>query len=351
MLREAIVDVDPIEAHEALSSYRKEKAKVKSKLVDIDWSTIHRAEISGAKREFLSAIRNIIESLREYWPLNLRQIHYQLLNEPPLIHASKPESRYRNSLASYKALCDLATRARHEGFIHYDVIDDPTRPVTVWRVYPNLSCYYGEQVNDILNDYWRDLMQSQPNHVEIVAEKNTLHNLLSPIAQEFCIPLTIGRGQCSTRPLYDISRRYQRSGKEALIIIAVADLDPDGDAIVRSIGSRLRDDFDVDDIRVVKAALTMKQVEDLSLPESYQRAKETSANYARYVRQYCTDAVYELEALPPETLKELVTDAIDSVIDHEPYNAEVDAEMDDAAHNAATRTVILETLKEQTGEP
>ena len=204
-----------------------------------------RKEISPAKQAFLAAVQKIIFSLEEFWPLSLRQIHYGLLNEPPLMHSQKPGSTYRNDLRCYHSLCDLVTRARHEGYIDYEVIDDPTRPVTVWPVHRNLSSYYQAEIEDLLNGYWRDLMQSQANHIEIVAEKNTLGSVLRPVAAKFCIPFTVGRGQCSTRPLYNIAQRYKASGKEKLIILAVSDLDPDGDAIAHSLGQRLRDDFNV----------------------------------------------------------------------------------------------------------
>src|SRR5262249_42672781 len=157
---------------------------------------------------------NEIHKQEEFWPLSLRQIHYQLLNDPPLIHSAKPDSRYRNDIKSYRALIDLVTRARHEGSIDHDVIDDPTRPVTEWNVKLNLASYYKQQMADLLNGYWRDLMQSQLNHIEIVVEKNTLQNIVSPVAAKFCIRPTSGRGQCSTRPLYNIAERYNSSGKE-----------------------------------------------------------------------------------------------------------------------------------------
>jgi len=275
LLREAIVNVDPEKAHQALSAYRKKKSRITAHTIDIQ-ETQGRHEISQAKYKFLSEVQEIIERLKEFWPLSLRQIHYQLLNNPPLIHGSKPASRYGNNHQSYRALVDLATRGRHAGLIDYAVIDDPTRPVTTWRVYRNLSSYYDRQAECLLNDYWRDLMQSQPNHIEIVAEKNTLQGVLRPVAGEFCIPITFGRGQCSTRPLYNIAQRYRSSCKGNLIILAVSDLDPDGDAIAHSLGSRLRDDFHIDELQVVKTALTMKQVKKLKLPKKYERAKPGS---------------------------------------------------------------------------
>lgn len=242
---------------------------------------------------------------------------------------------------------DNPSSARHEGWIDYDVIDDPTRPVTVWEVQPNLSGYYAQQLKDLLNGYWRDLMQSQPNHIEIVVEKNTLQGIVAPIASKFCIPLTIGRGQCSTRPLYNIAERYKRGGKEKLIILAASDLDPDGDAIAHSLGQRLRDDFHISNVEVIKCALTMNQVHKLKLPNKYERAKTGSANYDRYVATYKIDFVWELEALAPKILQKLLTSTVDGVIDRRAFNAEVAQELADAAHNVAVREIVLRTLKEE----
>jgi hypothetical protein len=349
LLREAVIDVNPDEAHRALTAYRKRKSKIKVSRIEIR-EVQRRKEISSAKMAFLEAIKTVIFALEEFWPLSLRQIHYQLLNDPPLIHAAKTDSRYRNDKHSYAALIDLATRARHEGYIDYEVIDDLTRPVTVWGVQRNLAGYYQEQIRDLLNSYWRDLMQSQPNHIEIVVEKNTLQTVIAPVSEKFCIPLTIGRGQCSTRPLYNIAERYKASGKDKLIILAVSDLDPDGDAIAHSLGQRLRDDFNIHNTDVIKCALTMAQARKLKLPEKYERAKHLSPNYRRYVEEYQTEFVWELEALAPKTLQKLLTDVIDVVIDRRAFNAEIAQERADAAHNAAVRETVLRTLQLQIGE-
>jgi ParB-like nuclease family protein len=346
LLREAVIGIDPQKAHRNLTAYRKRKAKVRVETIQIREGT-RRKEISPAKQAFLAAVQTIIFSLEEFWPLSLRQIHYGLLNDPPLMHSQKPGSTYRNDLRCYHSLCDLVTRARHEGSIDYEVIDDPTRPVTVWQVHRNLSSYYQVEMKDLLNGYWRDLMQSQPNYIEIVAEKNTLQSVLRPVAAKFCIPFTVGRGQCSTRPLYNIAQRYEASGKEKLIILAVSDLDPDGDAIAHSLGQRLRDDFNVGDTDVIKCALTMKQVRALRLPQKYERAKTGSSNYQRYVEDYGTDFVWELEAVAPKVLQKLLTDAIDSLIDRRAFNAEVASERADAAHNAGVRAIVLDTLRRE----
>ena len=344
-LREEVVSVNPEAAHQALTEYRAEKAKIWADTIEIRDSK-GRAEISSAKRPFLDACRDIIARLQKYWPLADRQIHYQLLNDPPLIHASKPQSRYRNDRSSYKALTDLLTRARHAGLISYKVIADATRPVTHWKVFPTVAAYYRKEFADMLNGYWRDLMQSQPNHIEIVAEKLTVKSIVDPVAANYCIPLTIGRGFCSTRPLYDIAERFRKSGKEDLVLLSISDLDPDGDEITHSVARRLRDDFNIAGTQAVKVALTTEQVSDLELPPNSERAKRGSPNFKRFVQRYGSDLVYELEAVPPDVLAELLTEAIDNVIDPEAFNDEVEAEHEDAAHIADARERVLRVLRE-----
>ena len=115
IVREKIAKTDPKDAYQKIVNDRKEKAADNaSELLDrIDHSNIaSRADISPAKELFLNAIKEVLENRRQFWPLSDRTIHYGLLNHPPLIHASKPASRYGNNIMSYRALCDLLARAR-----------------------------------------------------------------------------------------------------------------------------------------------------------------------------------------------------------------------------------------------
>jgi hypothetical protein len=106
ILREEIASIDPEDAHCALSEYRRKKSRIAVETIEVrTWKG--RAAISPAKEEFLCAVERILTRMSDYLPLNNRQIFYQLINDPPLIHSSKPNSRFRNDLRSYKALCDL----------------------------------------------------------------------------------------------------------------------------------------------------------------------------------------------------------------------------------------------------
>ena len=101
-LREEVVSVNPEEAYRSLIAHRDEMAAV-----EVDELFIRerkrRPKISAAKVPFLEAVKRVIESQRRFWPLSDRRIHYALLNDPPLIHASKPKSTYANTKRSYKS--------------------------------------------------------------------------------------------------------------------------------------------------------------------------------------------------------------------------------------------------------
>lgn len=343
MLNEEIARVDPDEAYEALCSARAERAE---NALPADTIRLRghraRASISNAKRPFLDAIRGVIAEREAFWPLSDRQVHYALMNDPPLIHASKPDSRYGNSLASYKALCELLTRARLQGEISMDVIADETRPVFNWSVWPDAQAYVTDSMRSLLTGYWRNRQQSQPNHVEVVGEKNTLSSILKPVCAEHCIPLTLGRGYCSLAPRAAIADRFQRSGKDNLVLLIVSDFDPDGESIAESLARSMRDDFGVVGIHPKKVALTYEQTQTLDLPPALE-AKTSSRQYQQFAEKYGND-VWEVEALPPEKLQALLRDAVAEVLDLDLYNAEVEREREEAAFLAETRQRAMRAM-------
>jgi hypothetical protein len=339
--REEIVSTDPEEAYRVLLEHRRQRARVDADTIVIVGSK-HRPEITTAKKPMLDAIRAILQARRQYWPLTDRQIHYALLNDPPLVHAKKPHSTYRNTVQCYKATCDLVTRARLVGLIPFHAIEDPTRPVRVWNFHRSPATFLRSELDQFLKGYYRDLQQSQPNHIEIIGEKNTIDSIIRPVAAEYCIPMTIGRGYCSLPPRHAMAERFEDGGKEKLVLLALGDFDPEGEDIAHSFARSLRDDFDVDEIEAIKVALTAKQVRDLRLPP-VMKAKDTSSRYGEFVERHGDD-VFELEAVPPEQLQRILRDAIDSVLDVKAFNAEIDAEKRDAARLESIRRALRDNL-------
>ena len=96
----------------------------------------------------------MIESLRSYWPLSIRQIHYRLLNDPPLKQTPKRSTksaehyRYRNDDSSYDSLVDLLTAAPYHGHISMTCIDDPTRPQKTHGGWDSVSEFVRSEIDD-----------------------------------------------------------------------------------------------------------------------------------------------------------------------------------------------------------
>jgi len=343
-LREEVVSCNREDAYEALVSYRRQQSAVDTDTFTIQ-GTQRRAQISAAKQPFLDAARRVIDERRKFWPLSVRQIHYALLNDPPLTHASKRRSRYRNDQKSYRALVDLLTRARLECAIPMHVIEDETRPVKVWDAHRDCQAFLSKEMDGLFRGYYRDLMQSQPRHVEVVGEKNTILGIVEPVVADYCIPLTIMRGYSSLRPRWEIVKRFQESGKDSLVLIVLSDFDPDGQEIAQSVARSIRDDFGVDQIEPVKAAITAEQIKKLGLVPSPTKAKKGSANYKKFVSEHGDDC-YELEAMPPEVLQEVLHETIDQVIDVDLFNAEVKQEKEEADFLAGVRRRAEAALRE-----
>jgi ParB-like chromosome segregation protein Spo0J len=345
-LREAVLDADPEEAYQALVSHRARRTAVELPPVDVSGAR-GRAAISPAKEPFLAAVLKVLAAQKAFWPLSDRRIHYALLNDPPLRHARKRHSRYANTLQSYKSLVDLLTRARLEGRIGWAAINDETRPIVTYNTWADVGAYLREEVDEFGKGYWRDLMQSQPDHVEVIAEKNTVAPILKPVCAEYCIPMVTGRGYCSLPPRYELAQRFRRSGKDKLVLLLVTDFDPDGQEIAASFARSMRLDFGIEEVRAAKVALTAGQVKSYALPP-VMKAKERGSRAKKFTAEHGDD-VFELEALPPEELQRVLRAAIDRTIDVDAFNAEVTAEKADARYLEGVRRTVHATLPSAIG--
>jgi hypothetical protein len=334
LVHEELIKTDPGQAYEEIVNDRERKEA--ERFAGITLSEIdpaddgRRCEISSAKQPFLDAILRVLSEQQEYWPLSDRQIHYRLLGESaPLTHASKPASRYINNKASYRSLTDLLARGRINGLIPWHAIEDVTRPADLHSAFANPAEFFRQEFKNFLKGYWRNRLQDQPHHIEIVAEKLTVRTILEQVAREHTMPLTISRGMSSLPPKKAIRDRYYISGKDQLILLVVSDLDPAGDAIAEDLIKSFRRDFGIDSIEAYKVALTIEQVDEFALTPSME-AKDSSPTYAAFVERYGIRDAYELEAMEPSDLAQCLWDAIDEVLDFDAYNAQLAAEERDS---------------------
>jgi len=140
-------------------------------------------------------------------------------------------------------------------------------------------------------------------------------------------------------------RRQQNGVKEPLVVSA--------DGFILSghrlyIAAKLAG-FDAVPCRVVavRRADDINQFAVLLREHNRQRDKSLAD---RFVAEHGDDAVSELEALEPTTLQQILTESIESVINTDLYNAEVDAEAKDAAFLDGIRNTVHEALKQMNWE-
>ncbi len=344
VVRESVISANPEEVYENLLEHRQSAAGIvlpKLQLREFK----KRCTISKAKEPMLKAIAAILEELEDYLPVDLRRIHYLLAQKyRPLKHASKPDSHYGNDPLSYDNLVKLMVRARIEGDISIDSICDGTRPIHLWETHRHPGPFIQFSLDNLFKGYWRDLMQSQPNHIEIFCEKNTADPILRRVASRYTIPMSTGRGFTSLPPRRDIADRFEQSGKKTLVLLIVSDHDPDGEVIAESFARSLRDDFGIDDIHPVKVAVTYEQVKEYGLLDSpILKAKDKSPNYDSYVAKY-GESIWEIEALPADELERVMEVAVESVIDRDALASEIEAERKDAMKLNAIRAVAVQAL-------
>lgn len=335
LLKEALLrDEDPEDTYAAIKVFRASSAQV-----DVDFMTVRGSKAAGkiskAKMPFLEAVKRVVYSLEKYWPLSIRQIHYNLLNDPPLIstfkRSSKPieDYRYRNNKASYKALVELLKPARYLGHIPMNCIDDQTRPQLTHNGYSSVSEFVNNEILYFLSGYHRDRQLDQPRHIEVFAEKNTVYGLLRSTAQEYYTPLSAGRGFCSVPVWRDIAKRFRDSGKDSMTLIIVSDFDPEGLELADDAIRSLRDLWEIP-VEGHRVCITPQQIEELDLAEDFNPAKESSSRFEKFVERTGGTRTWELEALPPDYLIERVKAAIEANMDMDIFEQVVDQEHEDA---------------------
>lgn len=306
-----------------------------------------RSKITGEKADMVAAILKAVEERREFWPLSVRSIHYALLNEPLLRNCGKCEKRrvlYANNQLCYDDLTNLTARMRLEGKLDWNAISDVTRPVDIAQADNSPGTFIDREVEWFLTQYRRNLLQSQPHHIEIVGEKNTVRSALKTVAEEYGIPLTTARGFSSLDPRRDMMKRYRDSGKDWLIVLALTDFDPAGERIAHQFAGSLRDDFGVQNVKLVKVALTSEHVARFNLPKNM-LAKEGDSKSKKFRAKH-GDFVWELEALPLEILQSELRTAIDNVLDIPAFNREVELQADNAVEIDRLRRFVMATVQQ-----
>ena len=283
---------------------------------------MHRAKISNQKKSMVDAIMRVVEKLRAYGPTTNRAIHYQLLNFAPWFNDSKKDCRYSNINSHYQDLNNLLTRLRLCGELDWDAIGDPTRTTATYDGFQNVAEFLEQKKRTLLAGYHRDLLQTQLDHVEVIVEKNTVYSYCEPVCDQYKVPLTVAKGQSSIDCRFQICKRYRQSGKDRLICLILSDLDADGEVIAGTFQNSLEGEFGLP-VECYKVGVNHSQIERFNLHDNGIEAKRTSTNYQWFAKQYGREQKsYELEAMDPEIVQQVLIEAITTVLDMDAFAIE-----------------------------
>lgn len=324
----AVADLTPSYRH-----FVPDTAQRYKDLTMIDYSgTAKRYGISDEKQSFVNSIKEVVFELKEYWPITVRAIHYNLLKRTPRpirnTRRKDQDYTYQNDFASYKDLVRQTPRMRFFGIIPEKAIYDPTRDTTTFKGFHNVGHFLKHEKDKMFDLYHRDLLQSQDQHFEFIAEKLTVQSYLQRVVQQYKINLTISRGSSSFAARGNLASRFKRSGKKHLTLLCMFDFDPDGEQLAAVWKEYLQYDYGIK-CDAVKVALNKTQADEFELIKATHdedqdglHAKKDSPNYQRFIDKYGDDTVYELEAMTPQQMQEAAQEAITTVLDMDLFEQE-----------------------------
>lgn len=279
---------------------------------------------SERKEVVVENIRKIVTSFRQQgYILTLRQLHYQLVTKNQII----------NHDTAYKKLGRILDDCRYGGVIDWDSIEDRGRV-------PYLP-YWVHGVEDALKDtieqYRLNLQEDQNNHVELWTEKDALSGILKRSTQKYHVRLVVNKGYTSSSAIYRAYKRFidhLYDGRKVTILY-FGDHDPSGLDMVRDIRQRLEFMFmngshrmyvDESQFQVIPIGLNMKQIREHRLPPN--PTKMTDSRSKAYIKEF-GKTCWEVDALNPETLTQIVTKNIEEQIDMEKFNAMIERQKSD----------------------
>jgi hypothetical protein len=255
-------------------------------------------------------LQQALQIIRQYnVRLTVRQIYYRLVAAGII----------RNTRSSYNVLDKVLTNGRLSGEIPIDVIEDHSRSFQ----HGDKACYETPEkfmdwrlqaLKDSGSQYDMPYWLDQPRYVEVWIEKDALASLVGQACSRYKVRLAPCKGYPSLSFIHQATQHLQRVDKP-ITILYFGDFDMRGKDIERYICERL-DNFGVD-AEVRRVALTRQQVEQYSLPPQPAKKQDT---LARKWLETQGDVAWELDALEPNVLLDLVKRSILDILDRDVLN-------------------------------
>lgn len=207
--------------------------------------------------------------------------------------------------------------ARLAGEMDWDAIEDRTREFIVRTRWDS-----GAQIlESAAKGFHMDAWTGQKNRAFVIIEKEALVGVLERACRELDVPLLAARGYPSGTVLREFCEEHvipaQRDGQHP-VIFHFGDHDPSGIDMTRDLDERLDMFCYQAGPELIRVALNMPQIARFKPPPN--PAKVTDSRFAGYQRVH-GDESWELDALKPEYLDQLVRRSIEKCIDRHEWEA------------------------------
>lgn len=272
---------------------------------------------TAAHKHMIKQANAVIEEYgKAGYKLTLRQIHYQFV----------ARDWYDNTQQNYKKLGNVLNAARLAGRVDWDAIEDVTRGLRRVAVHEGPEA----AVRQVRRLFKLDPWDEQPikRRIEVWVEKDAAVSIVKPTCDSLRIAYFSCRGYSSSTGLYDAGKRlmaYKDAGYETLVLY-LGDHDPSGVQMTDSTIEKVNM-FAGGGIEIRRIALTMDQIEQYRPPANF--VKETDSRTKWYVEQFNTEDCWELDALKPQVVDELIRSHVQPLIDQKAWDATMEREDDE----------------------
>ncbi len=213
----------------------------------------------------------------------------------------------------------MITRGRERGDIDAtSIIDRARQTIGGDYGYASIEDYVRSKISELedTEQYTRRVWDGQPQYVELWVEKDALATLFSTVANGYRVITYPSRGYSSFTKVYEaINERFSKYHDRPITILHFADHDPSGINMTQDIQSRL--ERYGSHARVKRIALTYEQVRQFGLEPM--PTKISDSRWKEYSVQYGNQC-WELDALPPNELQNIIRDSIKAHIDVSKWN-------------------------------
>jgi len=226
-----------------------------------------------------------------------------------------------NKQTEYKRLGSIINDARLAGLIDWDTIVDRTRNMV------SNSHWSGpkEIVETCARTFQIDKWANQDHRLEVWIEKDALVGVIEKVCRRNDVSFFSCRGYTSQSEMWSASQRllgYLELDQE-VTIIHLGDHDPSGIDMTRDIRDRLQL-FTCDDrLQIKRIALNMNQIRHYNPPPN--PTKITDSRARGYIKKFGNKS-WELDALEPSVLEQLIDDTIAEYVDGNLWEEKVEQE-------------------------